>query len=374
MCQSAGPVRRWSIVFLTLLTGLSVQAAELYFPPTAGPWESVSPEDALAARMWLADALDYAMTHKSSSVVILHRGRILAERHQPVMSPSLRYRGTLRGTTTAGHVVEDVASCQKSVTSVLVGIAQEKGLLKIDDPVSLHLGSGWSQASAEQERAIKIRHLLSMTSGLDERLQFVAPAGTRWAYNTAAYARTLTCVVRAAGKDRNTVTREWLTGPTGMTHTKWVERRIGRKSATTASPAGLVTTGRDLARFGLLMLANGRWGEKVVIGDPRYLRAATSPSQQLNPSYGFLWWLNGQEFVLRGNRRIRGPMIPEAPLDLYAALGALGRKCYVVPGEQLVVVRLGDSPGSAREGDFNREFWKRLSKAIPKLPRAVPKK
>jgi len=61
----------------------------------------------------------------------------------------------------SGHVIEDVASVQKSVASILIGIAQEKGLLRIDDTVTQYLGAGWSRAEPAQERAITIRHLNS---------------------------------------------------------------------------------------------------------------------------------------------------------------------------------------------------------------------
>ena len=66
------------------------------------------------------------------------------------------------------------------------------------------------------------------------------------------------------------------------------------------------------------------------------------PSQELNPSYGYLWWLNGQAKVMRGGRLVPGPLVPSAPPDLIAALGAFQRKLYVVPSQQLVVTRLGD--------------------------------
>jgi CubicO group peptidase (beta-lactamase class C family) len=54
-------------------------------------------------------------------------------------------------------------------------------------------------------------------------------------------------------------------------------------------------------------------------------------------------------------------LAPAAPEDLYAAQGALGRKLYVVPSLDLVVVRLGDSPGDA----FNQRFWELLMAAAP---------
>ena len=95
------------------------------------------------------------------------------------------------------------------------------------------------------------------------------------------------------------------------------------------------------------------------------MRAALKPSQDMNRSYGYLWWLNGQKSAVRGARQVKGPLIPTAPDDLVAAMGALGRKLYVVPSLGLVVTRLGDSPNVRGQPPFDAEFWKRLMEAAP---------
>ena len=113
------------------------------------------------------------------------------------------------------------------------------------------------------------------------------------------------------------------------------------------------------------MLAKGKWGDQIILSDRDYLREATRPSQQLNPSYGYLWWLNGQRRTGLTGRRASGTLIDTAPKDLYAAQGALGRKCYVVPSAQLVVVRIGDDPEVAGQPRFASEFWRLLKQAAP---------
>jgi hypothetical protein len=87
----------------------------------------------------------------------------------------------------------------------------------------------------------------------------------------------------------------------------------------------------------------------------------------MNPAYGYLWWLNGQTATLSGQRRVRGPLNSEAPTDLVAALGALGRKCYVVPSLGVVVTRLGDNPEVVGQTKFDVEFWSLLMKAAPPI-------
>ncbi|MCP4508899.1 MAG: serine hydrolase [Fuerstiella sp.] len=333
-----------------------------FYFPAEGEWQKVSPESLNLDAAALNTALEFAMDRKSSSVILLHKGRILAERHQDVVSPSRRYQGTLHGKTALSHVVEDVASCQKSVTCVLVGIAQQKGLLSLSDTVQQHLGTGWSQATPEQESRITLHHLITMTSGLSERLKYVAPAGTKWTYNTTAYSRSLTVVAKAAGMTANQVTRKWLTGPLGMNNSKWVDRKLPPDSTVAANRYGFATSARDLARFGLLMLANGHWENRVILSDQKFLKSATSPSQKLNPSYGYLWWLNGQQFARRGSRRATGSLVQTAPKDLFSARGALGRRCSVSPSRQLVMVRLGDVPDRTGEPQFDQQFWRLLMK------------
>lgn len=340
----------------------------LYFPPAEGQWEQVSPAEA----GWDADklnlALEMAGKNHSSGVVILQRGRILAERYWdldtkggPTDGKGRSYAWLVHGQDPTGHAIEDVASAQKSVTSILVGIAQHQGLLSLQDPVQKYLGAGWTKASPEQEKAITIRHLLTMTSGLLGNLEYEAPPGTVWRYNTAAYACALRVVAAAAKREPNDLTREWLTGRIGMTHSSWVKRAaLGAENR--MNSVGFATTARDLARFGLLILAGGQWQGETVIADRDYLRAALHPSQELNPSYGYLWWLNGQASAQRAaGPRANGPLIPSAPADLVAALGAADRKLYVVPSLELVATRLG----TAASRSFDNDFWKCLMAAAP---------
>ena len=336
-----------------LSVGSSVESAEkkLYFPPADGEWATVKPADAGWDRDKLQKALNYAGENQSSGVVILYRGRILAEQYWKVKGArSAKYRQRIVGRDKAGRSIEDVASAQKSVASVLVGIAQNKGLLKIGDPVDKYLGPGWSKATREQEKAITIRHLITMSSGLTDRGKFEAKAGTKWRYNTWAYAKSMDVVAKAAGMDRNKLTREWLTKPLGMADSKWVRR--GSPLVQAVNAYGFATTARDLARFGLMALAGGKWGKQTILSDPKYLRASTTSSQKMNPFYGYLWWVNRNAFVPKTRR------LPTAPIDMYSANGALNRRCFVVPSLQLVVTRLGDRPDAGRR--FDRQFWKLL--------------
>jgi len=361
----------------TAFAELPAGSGSLYFPPVDGEWEVVSPAEAGFDRAKLDAVLDFARRQRSSGVVILYRGRILAEgnwnpdeeapRRTAGATNKVRgYKERVVGHDAAGRAIEDVASAQKSVSSILAGMAQERGLLDIADPVDKYLGAGWSKATREQEAAITVHHLLTMTSGLDDSLEYEVPPGTRWLYNSSAYSRVLMCTAAAAKMDRNELTKKWLTDPIGMHHSRWEERKVpeGVELPPDFEPrnaVGFTTTARDLARFGLLIMAAGDWNGQTIIKDKQYLHDATHSSQDLNPSYGYLWWLNGHSKIMRGRRLVDGPLIPTAPADLIAAQGGFQRKLYVVPSRELVVTRLGDQcppPGAqlwrlimdAREG------------------------
>lgn len=336
-----------------------------YFPPAEGEWETIAPADVGWSAEGLADALAYAREQRSSGVLVALGGRILAESYWEVLPAedgSARYENTVAARTEDGRTIEDVASVQKSVVSFLAGVARGKGLLDFDASVQEYLGSGWSEAPAADEAAITVRNLLSMTSGLDIASRFEVPAGQKWMYNTNVYSRLVPVLEAATGLDIATITSRWLTERIGMRESRWGERGW-LAPGQDANRIGFQTTARDLARFGLLMAAKGRWQGADVLGDPDYLPEALSPSQSFNEAYGLLWWLNGGTRKMAGTSpEVReGPLVASAPADLYAAQGALGRKLYVVPSLDLVVTRLGDQPEAA----FNDELWRRLLSAAP---------
>ena len=274
------------------------------------------------------------------------------------------------GNSADGWAREDVASTQKSFVAVLAGIARDKGLLDFDAPVSTYLGAGWSNASAEQEAAISVRHLMSMTSGLSEKLEFVFPAGQDWSYINKAYSLVNDVIQAATGREANDFTREWLTEPLGLDQTEWIIRSEFFRQW---NMNGLVTTAPDLARFGLMIQAGGRWKDRTIIS-PESLGQLMSASSSHNPSYGLLWWLNnpqGWDWVRNTTGVTEGKMISDAPADWVAAMGTSERRCYVVPSLGLVVTRTGSTWKLDEEGNFvsSRDFdlrvWELLTAAMP---------
>ncbi len=354
---------RSPLIALAVLAASSVALAEshpLYFPPADGTWEAIAPAEA----GFDADALDAVAAHvesvHSSALLVLHHGRILLERHWRIEPDSEHSSGTyqrmLKGYTDEGHAIEDVASAQKSVTAFLAGIAVTSDRLSLDDPVSVYLDDGWSNATPAQERAITIRHLMTMTSGLTEGLSYTDAPGTDWDYNTGAYSQMIRVLESIFSKSINEITSELLKDRVGMTNSSW-RSRGGR---VTSNNVGFTTTARDLARLGIVISANGSWdGERLGISQA-YLDTMLSPSQDLNQNYGLLWWLSGKPPNLKPGELYRA--IPYAPEDMVAAIGALGRILHVSKSEGLIAVRLGNQPPRG----FDVEMWRLLMEAKTK--------
>lgn len=125
-----------------------------------------------------------------------------------------------------------------------------------------------------------------------------------------------------------------------------------------------------MARFGLLVMNKGKWGNEIVLSNNTFFNTMVSSSQNLNQSYGYLWWLNGKaSFMLPTLQTVfNGFMAPDAPADLLMALGKDDKKIYVVPSLDLVIVRHGDDAGTSTAGpsSFDNAFWAKLRLAIKK--------
>ncbi|MEM9053372.1 MAG: hypothetical protein AAGC47_15065 [Bacteroidota bacterium] len=155
----------------------------------------------------------------------------------------------------------------------------------------------------------------------------------------------------ASETDRNTFTNTVIEDATGMTGF-WVSNLY-------------FSVHRDMARFGWLALNDFVWDSTAILSDSEYISDLTTPSQNLNPSYGYLWWLNGQPghmFPLDPTT-YEGSMIPSGPDDMYMALGANDQKIYVVPSQSLVVTRQGDAASemTLAGSTFDEELWSLIS-------------
>lgn len=309
----------------------AVPNAAVYWP-SATAWESADAQAAGWSRAGLDALASTVGQANSTTFMMLADGRILLE----------KYFG---GATSETR--QDVASCQKSVLSTLLGLARSKGLLGFDDPVSKYLPAGWSRAAQADEARVTLYHLMTHSSGLDPRtLKKVAEPGTKFDYNTDAYQKLRLVLEAAARSDINTISRTWLFDAIGLgAGALWRERPGADRDATGATPWGLALTARDMCRFGLFASRGGRWIDRQIT-DPGWFAEAWTPSKAKR-DYGLLWWLQGRGAL----SAVKG-----VPADWVSALGAQDQKIYVVPSAALVVSRQGTAAREASdaESDFDK--------------------
>ena len=354
-------------VGITGLGGAAFAVAPKLYYPRGKEWETRAPKDAGMDAAGIEEALKYAGDHNSTGLVILRGGRIVTEKYWKDWTP---------------ETAQPIYSSSKSVTATLVGMAIEEGKIKSVNQSASDFVASWKGAP---QAAITLRHMLTMTSGIKVGAGAVSPAvdafaetaafplehqpGEHWAYNTPVYRMLIRVLEIASGQSIDQYTERKLSGPLGMQHSKWdCAPAPNNKTNCTWYRSCL----RDMSRFGLLILRNGQWDGKQIVS-AKYVKEATSTSQMLNESYGYLWWLNGKpSYKLPGGGGVQpGRLWPDCPPDAFGALGAQDKKIYVVPSLNLVVARHGGAAGIARtpgvEGggrnSFDNELLGRICRA-----------
>lgn len=327
-------------------------AETMFFPSnTDTSWERKS----ISSLGWNTAAVqtlkDYLIQKNTKSFMILVNGRIVMEEY---------FNGHTATATWPWN------SAGKTLVSTATGIAQQEGLLDINTKASQYLGAGWTVAPLAKENLITVRHLLTMTSGLNDsselviraNLKYMADAGTRWSYHNVF--QKLMDVVGAAS---------------GQTYENYFNAKLKNKLGMDGFwNYGLIFTvyhsnTRSMARFGLMALNNGKWKTEQIINSS-FFNDAINTSQSINPSYGYLWWLNGKSgaMIPGGQTFYPGTLVPNAPADMYAAMGAEDQRIYVVPSKKMVVIRMGDAsdpqnPSFAVSG-FDNELWGKINAVI----------
>lgn len=334
----------------------------LFFPPINGAsWESNTPESLGWDTAEIPNLLTLLESNDTRAFLLLKDGKIVLE--------SYFGRNLLDNADFTVSTNWYWASAGKTLTAMTVGIAQEEGLLSIEDKSADYLGAGWTSLTSAQEEQIKISHQLSMTSGLDDGvqnshsleaadLQYKATPGSRWAYHNGPYTLLDQVVEQASGKDFDQYFQEKIAAKIGMGgFWQWLDNNHVYFS-----------TARSMARYGLLVLNKGMWDETPILSDSAFFEAMTTPSQSINKSYGYLWWLNGKSsFMLPESQMVfSGSIHPSAPDDMISGIGKNGQYVSIIPSENLVMVRMGGNPENALVPLlFQEQIWEKLRMILP---------
>ena len=252
---------------------------------------------------------DYLERRRVTGLLVLKNGEIVAERYRYGRAPESRFLSF---------------SMAKSVTSMLIGVALDKGLIvSLDDPA----GQYAQDLAGSAYGATSIRHLLRMSSGITfterydgqddvAKLSYSfatgrpstvsvlrsfserhSPPGDKFVYASAETDVLGRVLTGATGRSMAELTTEWLWKPLGAeSDAFWCQGRDGQAGAYFCFNATL----RDWGRLGLLMANDGKVGERQIIS-ANYLREATDIARQpaafapykATPyfGYGYQFWL-----------------------------------------------------------------------------------
>ncbi len=345
-----------AILFLLLLLFAGQRSAQnIYFPPLTGnEWEELNP----AALGWdtskIRDFYDFAELKNSKAILVLKDGRIVIE----------KYFGSFNADS-----IWYWASAGKTLTAFLVGQAIEEGLFSLTDTTSSLLGYGWTSLTPDQEKRITVLNQLTMTTGLDDGvfdpyctlpgcLIYKAAPGTRWAYHNAPYTLLDSVIINTTGQTYNQYFFQKIRNRTGM-NGLWMRQGYNNVYFSNA---------RSMARFGILIQNKGIWNNDTLMSDTSYYRNMLNTSQNLNKSYGYLWWLNGKESYMLPQSQIvfPGSFAPDAPSDMFSALGKNGQIISISPSKGIILIRMGDVPDSSTEVPTTlcNSLWRELNKVM----------
>ena len=255
---------------------------------------------------------------------------------------------------------QDLRSVTKSITSILLGIAIDKGFVEsLDDPITKYIQKPITRKNPDERKAkITIRHLVTMSTGLDcndwdkkskgqedkvyrknNWLQYfldlpvIQDPGTVSNYCTMGQILATEIVSQSSGMTIDQFAKKYLFDPLQITNLNW-----GHTSSKEVIPSAkrLYMTPRDMAKIGKLILNKGKWNKQQIVSE-KWIEVSTSPQTKITGiDYGFLWW----SFPFQVNQKI---------FTAKTASGNGGQYIYVIPELNLVAVFTGGAYNSPND-------------------------
>ena len=321
-------------------------------PPSTSPTQSLDPVQ--TTQMEAEIDRNYPNLY---SLLVQRNGTIIYEKY---------YQGHSENTYT--HVF----SVTKSVTSALIGIALDKGLIKnLDQPIADFLPEYFPDPDKYHKKEITIRHALTMTSGLsptDQTLnRWMAspdwfaysvdqpkdfPAGQKFSYNTGLTHLLSGVITKASGMSTKDFADKYLFTPLGIINYRWETDTRGYYGGGHL----LYLTPRDMAKFGQLYLQHGMWNGTQVIPE-KWVDESTRSQIQVDDltSYGYLWWI----YSTYDSRT-------KQALPTFAAHGLGNQHIIVIPERDLVVTITCDPDMLSKDRSDPAEMVEKF--ILPALP------
>jgi CubicO group peptidase (beta-lactamase class C family) len=309
-----------------------------YWPTSS--WRESSPEEQGMSSSSLAKAVD----HASQQALPIHN--LLIVRHGVVVLDANFYPFSL----SARH---DIASITKSVTSLLVGAAVERGILPRPETLLFDVLRNRPSRIDSRKGAMSLANLLGMQSGLDcgfargelelhammkatDWVQSIidlpmrSTPGTEIGYCSGNYHLLSAAITSRAGMSELEFARQALFDPLGITDVVWPTDPSGLNHGW----GDLQLRPRDLAKIGFLMLHGGEWDGRTLVSRD-WITWSTQPRVKYgdNNLYGYGWWTH-----------------PTSPNGFYEGIGRGGQRLSVWPEKDIIVVMTG---GGFRPDDLS---------------------
>ncbi|MHB0877116.1 MAG: serine hydrolase domain-containing protein [Anaerolineae bacterium] len=340
---------------------------DAYYPPpeSAGGWRRTdSSEEARAVAGMNTESLDtvrqvqeWLYGGDSWGIAIIRHGYLVREFYTFNVLVPTRFdiwSGTKSFTGTAwGLLLDDSRE----------GRLPDGKHVALDTPIYPFIPEGYPLSDPRKE-GILVRHLLTMTSGIPGESEGIAgiattsdngpfelalgrcpnrfgkwgdklraDPGTHWDYSDLAFAHLGLGFAHITGREMSEVMQERVFAPIGIESLSWdVQGGSGYIGPHTNTHTGIHVSARELARFGYLAMHGGAWAGTQVL-PAWWQEMATATSQDLNPSYGYTWWVNTS-----------GTQWPKLPRDAFALKGYRRNGCYIIPSLDLVVARVASGP------------------------------
>jgi len=338
-----------------------------YWPTTE--WRTCLPEEVGMNSKSLNKAFEYAANRniKTQALIIIRKGHIVGESYFRDFTKRTRHESF---------------SVAKSFASALIGITIEKGMIQgVDEKVSQYYPEWQEENIPNAKKRMTIKHLLTMTSGLKwneddyygdrsqndvyimiesskDYIQYVLnrpiihEPGEHWYYSSGDSMLLSGIIEKSAGITAYQFAQKYLFAPLGLSKVIWFRDPAGH----TITAWGVQATAREFAKFGYLYLRQGFWESQQIV-PKHWIEESLRPVSDEIKKYGYQWWL----LPVFGDY-----VTPNIPPKTYLAWGIYTQQVFVIPEEDIVIVRLGNDANPYTDEWREIEFLNLVLNSIQK--------
>ena len=341
------------IVFINFFSFFGIAQTENNYWP-ADDWTITTPEDQGMNSNLIDEMYDFISNYNLTiqSILVSRNGYIVDENYlyDGEVIEEQRFITSSSGITRKNGSLHVLYSCTKSIVSLLIGIAIDKGyIIGVNETFFGIFPDKWKPSYGdEMKKNITIEDLLTMRSGLQWNEVFDAfsnwwtdnisldyvlkkslesPPGSDFEYSSGNVQLLSAIIQNKTGMKTSEFARQNLFTPIGIKDDEWEWDEISWEwgNGTLANISyggwGLFMTPRVMARIGLLCLTNGYWNGTQVV--PESYISSVSTNHVGNPEYGYLFWLKNGNY--------------------YYAAGYLGQYIIVIPEHNIVLIIFSES-------------------------------